>query len=144
MFARCSSSTSNTAKSEFAVRAAATPRSRLDPETLVVTEPKPETILTNALVVEVFPFVPETQIIVRFFDSSEIARGLSFSRTHPAIVSPDLRRIFRESSAANFAAKMENFNLTYFLKFLATTLICGAPGRDRTDDLLVTNELLYH
>ena len=62
---------------------------------------------------------PDTQIIVRPFDSSEIARGLNLSSTHPAMVSPDLRRIFRESSAANFAIRIESFNLIYFLQFLA-------------------------
>ena len=75
MRARCNSSTSNTAYSVFFISAAATPRSKLEPEGLVVTLPNLEIALTSALVVEVLPFVPEIQMILRPLASSEIAFG---------------------------------------------------------------------
>ena len=72
---RCNSSTSRTAYSDLAIRAAATPRSRFEPDGLVVTPPSLEIIETKALVVDVLPFVPETQIIFLPLANSEIAFG---------------------------------------------------------------------
>ena len=111
----CSSSTSRTAKSDFCISAAATPRSRFEPDGLVATVPSLEIleiIETRALVVDVFPFVPETQIIFLFLESSVIALGYRANRTRPEIVSPDLRRILLESKAANFAIRTAILSLT--------------------------------
>ena len=69
-------------------------------------------IETKALVVDVFPFVPDTQITFLPLESSEIAFGYSAYRTRPEIVSPDLRRILFERTAANFAIRTAILSLT--------------------------------
>jgi hypothetical protein len=94
------------------ISAAAIPRSRFEPDGLVATLPNLEITETKALVVEVFPFVPETQIIFLPLDNSIIALGNMANKTRPEIVSPDLRKTFFERSAANFAIRTAILSLT--------------------------------
>ena len=53
----------------------AAPRSKFEPVELETVLPSVETILVKALVVEVFPLVPETKIMLRFFARATKAFG---------------------------------------------------------------------
>ena len=76
-----------------------------------MTDPNLEMIVTNALVVDVLPLVPEMQMIFRFLASSRIARGYRANRTNPGIVSPDFRRIDLDREPANLAIRIEILSL---------------------------------
>ena len=53
----------------------AAPRSKFEPVELETVLPSVETILVKAPVVEVFPLVPETKIMLRFFARATKAFG---------------------------------------------------------------------
>jgi hypothetical protein len=107
---RCSSSTSKTAKGVGFISALAAPQARFEPEELVVTSPRLETILTKAFVVDVFPLVAETRRTVLSMERSFRAVGANLSRTRPGIVSPDLRRKVLETHPRNSATTLEKFS----------------------------------
>src|ERR1019366_9096761 len=87
------------------ISALAAPQARFDPDALVATGPSCETIATTALVVEVFPFVPEIKMTSLPRARSEIASGAILSKIRPGSVSPLLPNSL-EAALTNLATAM--------------------------------------
>ena len=94
------------------MRAPAAPHERFEPEPLVVTVPNCLTIVATALVVEVFPLVPDIRMIFLFRARSEIASGSSARRMRPGSVSP-LLPMSLDANPALFATAIANASLGF-------------------------------
>ena len=131
-FGKWSSSTSKTAYGAWFISAFATPQLRLEPVVFEATFPSDEMIWASDLVVEVFPFVPETRATAFSAAKTSIELGKSPRAILPEMVSPDLPKKILEALPARRAIVSATARRVLFIRTNHRDGYAeyGASGRD--------------